>query len=267
MFNTMMNVLLVKFTVTVTGFHVKASKLWLSAFCSALITTIFPLSFWSISIGFLCLLGIAFSWQLSTLFVQASWLMIATLLVGGFLTMLQPLFFQQSSVLAFTCFVLVASCLLLVTSKGWQQRLLSTVQQAYVTTCELAIDDMRLTVQAYIDTGNECREPLSRAPVHFLSLLDVVEQLPASFCVALQQWQSAEPTNLTMFSETIRPFIRFVRVVTVHNEPQLVLGFRVSQLMVDKRAYTGHYVVFTQNEAPFPQQSDMILHVCILLTK
>lgn len=262
-----MNVLLLKFTVIVTSFHIKTWRLWLSAFCSALLTTIIPPSFWSVSMGFLCLLGIAFSWQLSTLFVQASWLMIATLLVGGFLTMLQPFLFQQSSVLAFTCFVLLASCFVLVTSRGWQQKLLSTVQQAYVTTCELAIDDMRLTVQAYIDTGNECREPISRAPVHFLSLQEVEEQLPASFYIALQQWQSAEPTNLTMFSETIRLCIRFVRVVTVHNEPQLVLGFRLSQLMVDQRAYTGHYVVFTQNEAPFPQQADMILHVCILLTK
>ena len=267
LFNTIMNVLLLKFTIVITGFHVKSSRLWCSAFCSALLTTILPPSFWSISIGFLCLLGIAFSWRLSTLFVQGSWLMIGTLLVGGFLTMLQPFFFRQSPQLALGVFIVLAGCLLLVTSKGWQRKLLSTVQEAYVTTCELTIGEMRFFVRAYIDTGNECREPLSGAPVHFLSFLDVKEQLPENFCSALQQWQASEPTNLTMFPEEMRLLIRFVRVVTVHNEPQLVLAFRVSQLVVDEHDYTGHYVVFTQNEAPFPQQAEMILHVCILLTK
>lgn len=267
LFNTVINALLLKFTITITGFHVKRSRLWCSAFCSALITTILPPSFWSMGLGFVCLVGIAFSWQLSTLFVQGSWLMIGTLLVGGFLTMLQPLLFRQSPVLMLGVFIFLAGCLLLVTTKGWQQKLLNTVQETYVTTCELTVGEMRLFVRAYIDTGNECREPLSKAPVHFLSFLDVKEQLPASFQFALQQWQVTEQANLTMFPEEMRLLIRFVRVATVHNEPQLVLAFRISQLVVDGQVYTEHYVVFTQNEAPFPQQAEMILHVCILLTK
>lgn len=266
-FNTMMNVLLLKFTVVITGLRVSRGRLWLSAFCSALLTVIFPPTFWSLIISFICLLGIAFSWRWSTLVIQGSWLLVGTLLVGGFLTLLQPLFFRQSSTLVLILLIFLASCLLFIVSKGWQRKLLGAAQQAYMTTCEFLVDEMKLSVRAYIDTGNECREPLSGAPVHFLSFQSVRERMPEDFCLALQQWQASDPTNLTMFSQTTRRLIRFVRVATIQNEPQLVLAFRATQLVVDGCEYAGHYIVFTQNEAPFPQQADLILHVCILLTK
>lgn len=266
LFNSVMNVLLLKFTIAVTGIQVRARWLWLSACCSAVVTAIFSPSLWSSVVSFCCLLAV-FPWRLSTLFVQGSWLMIGTLLAGGFLTMLQPMFKQQDFAMSLLLFVFLTIGLLFTVWQGHQQRLLASMQQAYVTTCEFMLDQEQLVLCAYIDTGNECREPLSLAPVHFVAFQQVKDQLSKPFCAALGQWRTSEPTNLTMFSASVVPLIRFVRIRTVQQESQLVLAFRLSQLTVDGRHYTGHYVVFTQNEAPFPQQTEMILHVCILLTK
>lgn len=265
LFNTLMNVLLLKFTGAVTGVQVKWHKLWLAAFCSALVAVIVQLPLLALLLSFICLVGIAFSWRPVTFVVQGGWLLIGTLIVGGFLTMLQPFVMRGSSTLVL--FFLLASGVVVVVSKGWQRKLLSAIQQDYVVPCELVLGEVQLVVRAYIDTGNECTEPLSGQPVHFIDFYKVKTDLPATFCEGLLAWRLEEPTNLTMFPKNLLSRIRFVRVATVHNQSQLVLAFRVDYLRVDKQCYTEHYVVFTQNEVSFPQQAEIILHVCILLTK
>lgn len=265
LFNTLVNVLLLKFTGAVTGFYVKQYKLWLAALCSALVGVMVQGSLLALLLSFVCLVGIAFSWRPRAFIVQGSWLLVSTLIVGGFLTMLQPFIVDEPFTLAL--FFLLASGVLIVVSKGWQHKLLATAQQDYVVGCELVMGCLQLHVRAYIDTGNECKEPLSGQPVHFIDFHEVASRLPATFCEGLRTWRVEQPTNLTMFPEEHLSRIRFVQVATVHQKPQLVLAFRVDDLRIDSQHYMGHYVVFTQNEASFPQQAEMILQVCILLTK
>lgn len=267
LYNTLFNMMLLSFTKMMTGVVLTRRRMIVSAFVSAVVTVAFPASLLTAVISFVCLLGIAFSFRLSVLILHGGWLVIGTLLVGGFLTALQPLLLGQSIVIYGVLCCSLALCLVVAVHKGWQKKLIHLAQQAYIVSCDLTIGDSRFQLQSYIDTGNECTEPLSRAPVHFLSFPAVEQQLPSELRQALLAWQVHESYDLTMFPESLVSTIRFVPIRTVHKQKLLVPAFRMKHFAVDGRDYDGHYVVFTQNEAPFPQQVDMILHVSILTNK
>lgn len=267
LYNAFFNMILLQFVKEITHVSLSRMRIIVSALCSAAVAVILPTSILTIALSFICLIGIAFSFRLPMLLLHGGWLLIGTLLVGGLLTALQPVLIGQSIWIYSLFCALFAVCILYAISRGWQKKLIHIAQQAYVTTCVMTLGSSKFHLQAYIDTGNECREPLSQAPVHFLSFQAVENQLSSEMRDALQAWQTSEPHNVSMFPNEFVKLIRFVPITTVHKQKIIVPAFRMNQFQVDEREYTGHYVVFTQNAAPFPQQVDMILHVCILMNK
>lgn len=267
LYSTIINYLLLSFTKNVTGIYVAKKRLWLSALLSAMIATFIPSFFMSSLLSFIVLIGCAFSFKISSFKAQGSWVIIATLLVGGLLTALQSIMVEATLSSYFVLTFFIGFLSLIFVRKGWQLKVLETIKQSYERTCEIELFEQQLIVTAYIDTGNECVEPISRKPVHFISYPAVESYLPKAIKEALLQWQQHTPSNLSLFESTIRRNIRFISLNTVQGNSGIVPAFRVNKLIIADQVFENHYVVFTKNDASFPQNADMILHASILMTK
>ncbi|MGN7477245.1 sigma-E processing peptidase SpoIIGA [Solibacillus silvestris] len=261
--NFLMNLVLLKFTATMTYTIIPIWRLLLGAFCSALIAVLFMGNIFMLLISFIVLLGIAFSFKWKIFYEQGKWIVVATLLAGGLLTALQPfLLASPFFVYIFICFGIVCISLT-VMKKGWFQKLQHIAQSRYVTTSIVEILDEQLELVTYIDTGNECVEPFSQAPVHFISFKSVQSMLPPEFNECLLAWNEQEPYSLTMFSKEMQKRIRIVPITTVQKGKVLLPAFRIS-IVIHNKTYSNHYVVFTKNDARFPQNAQMIAHVFVL---
>lgn len=266
LFNFFFNIILLRFTQAVTRYPIKTWRLISGALCSALIAVVFYESIVMTFVSFIVLIGIAFSFRWSSFFVQGSWLMMGTLLAGGLLSAVQP-YLLKHSIFAYILFCLGIACSsLFLMKRSWFNKLQQVVQQQYVTNCEVELFDETLDLLAYIDTGNECIEPLSRAPVHFISFKAVHEQLEPSFKESLEKWSEKEPLALEMFSKELRKNIRIVPLTTVQNSSVLVPAFR-AQIKMNEKTENNQYVIFTKNDARFPQKAQMIAHVSVLTNR
>ena len=137
-------------------------------------------------------------------------------------------------------------------------------QFVYKTT--LKIFDETIPLSAFVDTGNQCIEPLSSKPVHFVSYTAIRPNMPASLKKALAEWQEADPYNVSMFSPDHQRLIRFIHVNTVQQQ-SVVLGFRFDEWHIEgesSQVKTNEYIVFTKKAKNFPHSTAAILHFSAL---
>ena len=261
--NFLMNLVLLKFAATLTNSIIPIWRLIIGAFCSAMVAVFFFGNILMMFVSFIVLVGIAFSFKWKIFYEHSKWIVIGTLLAGGLLTAIQP-FLHASSffVYIFICFGIVCISLI-VMRKGWFQKLQHMAQSQYVTNCKVELFENELELVTYIDTGNECTEPLSQAPVHFISFKAVQSMVPSDFQQCLLAWNEKEPYALTMFSKELQKRIRIVPITTVQQGKVLVPAFRAT-ITTQNKTYANHYVVFTKNDARFPQNAQMIAHVFVL---
>ena len=262
--NVFLNMALLRFTQAVTHVNVSTKRLIVSSCCSALVAVLFFGNIWMVLVSFMLLIGIGFSFRWQSFFVQGSWLLGATLFAGGLVLVIQQFLWSLSNFVYIVVCVSIVCSSFWVLKKGWHTKIIQAVQTKFVTHCEVQIADETLSLQAYIDTGNECLEPLSQSPVHFISFQAVEKNLPESFRESLLCWNEKEPLNVEMFSSKLRKLIRIVPISTIQNRSVLVPAFRVTLFMHEK-TYENHYVVFTKHDARFPQNAQMIAHVIVLI--
>lgn len=261
--NTLFNYLLVLFISKITNVYVTKRRALFAAFISGAISAIFTQSFMVAVISALLLAGIAFSFQYRILLKQTAVLVVATIFLGGLLTAVQPFLAGRSLLF----YIVLCSLLAIFSSKGaeikwrnfWQQK----IQASYVVTCKLYLGDTKLELRGFIDTGNMCTEPISQQPVHFISYQMIKDKLPDAINEAITLWDAASPYNLSMFPREWLTSIRLIPLTTVQSKA-IVPAFRLTEWTINEQKVTGHYVVLTKNDANFPQQADMMLHVLAL---
>jgi stage II sporulation protein GA (sporulation sigma-E factor processing peptidase) len=261
--NFLLNLALLRFTQAITNSVIPTWRVFISAFSSAVLTVLFYGDVLITVVSFIVLIGVAFSFKWTSFLHQGKWLIVATLLAGGLLTALQPFLWASSFfVYIFLCFGIV--CISLISmKKSWFQKVQQMVQHQYVVSCDVLILEQQFELVAYIDTGNECVEPLSNAPVHFISFQAVQAQLQPDFRASLLAWNETQPYSVAMFSNDMQKIVRIVPLTTVQNRTVLVPAFRAT-IQLNETTYTNHYVVFTKNDARFPQNAQMIAHVVVL---
>ncbi len=267
LYNTLFNYFLLKFTQEMTGLYVKRSRLIFSAFCSGLIATIFYHSYIGALASFILLIGLAFSFRIQTLIKQGTVLLITSFFLGGLLTSLLPYLFNQSDVTFFIFCISITVLSLTMLHSKWRKMMQEKVQQSFVVHCELELFEQTYFLKGYVDTGNECVEPLSGKPVHFLSYKAVAEQLPRDFHEALMKWDEKNPYELSMFPTFMKTKVRILKLFTVQQENATALAFRFQRLKINgpsTKELLDQYVVFTKNDANYPQEAQMILHVFAL---
>ncbi|KGR92156.1 hypothetical protein CD30_02185 [Ureibacillus massiliensis 4400831 = CIP 108448 = CCUG 49529] len=267
LYNTLFNYFLLKFTQEITGLYVKRSRLILSAFCSGLIASILHHSLIGAVISFVVLIGVAFSFKIETLMRQGTVLFIATFFLGGLLTSLLPFLLNQTDFIFFILCTSIAFLSLSAIHLKWRQMKQEKIQHSFVVDCELELFQKIYSLKGFIDTGNECVEPMSQKPVHFLSYKAVSKNLPDDFNEALQKWDAKDPYQLGMFPAYVYPKIRILTLSTVQKEKSTTIAFRFDRLKISgntDKVLFDEYVVFTRNDARYPQDAQMILHVLAL---
>ncbi|MBD8025854.1 sigma-E processing peptidase SpoIIGA [Ureibacillus sp. Re31] len=267
LYNTLFNYFLLKFTQEITGLYVKRSRLLLSAFCSGLIAAIFYQTLIGAVLSFIVLIGLAFSFRLQSLLKQGTVLFITTFFLGGVLTSLLPFLLNQSDVTFFILCIAIAFLSLTTIHTKWRNMMQEKIQHAFVVDCDLELFKKTYRLKGFIDTGNECIEPISGKPVHFLSYNAINQDLPNDFHEALLKWDDQNPYQLKMFPTYVYPKVRVLSLSTVQQERSLVLAFRFDKLKISGTASKeifDQYVVLTRNDARYPQDAQMILHVLAL---
>ncbi|MFJ8234445.1 sigma-E processing peptidase SpoIIGA [Ureibacillus sp. NPDC094379] len=267
LYNTLFNYFLLKFTQEITGLYVKRSRLLLSAFCSGLIAAILHHSFFGALLSFIVLIGFAFSFRIQSLLRQGTVLLISTFFLGGVLTSLLPFLLERSGITFFILCTSIAFLSLTAIHSKWRSIMQTKIQSSFVVECELLLFQQSYLLRGFIDTGNECIEPMSGKPVHFLSYNAVAKTLPEDFHKALLEWDEKNPYQLTMFPAYVYPKIRVLTLSTVQQERSTVLAFRFDQLQISgttNKEIVEQYVAFTKNDARYPQDAQMILHVLAL---
>lgn len=267
LYNTLFNYFLLKFTQEVTGLYVKRQRLLLSAFCSGLIASIFYHTLVGALLSFITLIGLAFSFKLQSLVKQGTVLLLATFFLGGVLTSLLPFLLNHSNVTFFLLCTAIAFLSLTAIHAKWKNMMQSKIQHSFVVDCDLLLFNQAYRLKGFIDTGNECTEPMSGKPVHFLSYPAVAKELPEDFHEALLGWDEKNPYQLKMFPAYVYPKVRILTLSTVQQERSTVLAFRFEQLKISgstTKEICEQYVVFTKQDAKYPQDAQMILHVLAL---
>lgn len=267
LYGTVFNVMLLNFAKTITGLYISTWRVVVSALISSVVSALLYPSLFAPILGFVLLIGFAFSFRVHRIVTQGSWVIVGTLLVGGLLTAVQPVLVGRSW-LTYTVITVIAACMcLLLVKVNWHRKLQSVAQQPFVAMCDVRLFGELFTLRAFIDTANECIEPLSRQPVHFVSYEAVRQQLSVEFVTALEQWQEETPLDVSMFPIQFKKALRFVPITTIHNKTVVVPAFRMDYLTVHDKQFAGQYVVFTKQDTQFPQQANMILHVFVLTHK
>ncbi|MED3660322.1 sigma-E processing peptidase SpoIIGA [Ureibacillus sp. FSL K6-8385] len=267
LYNTLFNYFLLKFTKEITGLYVKKRRLVFSAFVSGLVSSVLYQSFAGAVLSFVLLIGLAFSFRVQTLLKQGTVLLIATFFIGGLLTSLLPFLLRQSDLIFFIFCLSIAVLSLTFIHSKWRNMVKEKLQQSFLVDCELELFQQTFSLKGFIDTGNECVEPISGKPVHFLSYRAVEEKLPEELKKGLLTWDDNNPYQLTMFPSFMYPRIRVLTLSTVQKETSNALAFRFDRLVLYgniKKEILDEYVVFTRHDARFPQNAQMILHILAL---
>lgn len=264
--NMLYNLAILKFAAKVTGVHVKNMRLLMSSLCSSLIAVIggqtLMITLWS----FIVLIGIAFRFKIRSFQKQGPIVLTATVIVGGLLTALQP-YLKNLSVIHFIliCFLLAVGNLFAF-YKQWGFVKLERFSGQFVYETTLKIFGETIPLSAFVDTGNQCIEPLSGKPVHFVSYTAIRPNMPVSIKKSLVEWQEEDPYNVSMFSPDHQRLIRFIHVNTVQQQ-SVVLGFRFDEWHIvgeSSRVKTNEYIVFTKKAKNFPHSTAAILHFSAL---
>ncbi|MET4559289.1 stage II sporulation protein GA (sporulation sigma-E factor processing peptidase) [Lysinibacillus parviboronicapiens] len=264
--NTLYNLAILTFTAKVTRVHVKNTRLLMSSICSSLIAVIGGQKLIIILLSFIVLIGIAFHFKIRSFQKQGPIVLVATIVIGGLLTALQP-YLKNLSVIHFMliCIVLAIGYLA-VFYKQWGFVKLERVSGQFVFDTTLKIFDVAIPLSAFVDTGNQCIEPLSGKPVHFVSYTALRPHLPIAMRKALSEWQESDPYDVSMFSADYQRLIRFIHVNTVQ-EQTVVLGFRFDEWLIKgetSQVKADEYIVLTKKAKNFPHSTAAILHFSAL---
>lgn len=259
--NMLFNYAILLFANRVGNVGVKRGRLLFASFIGAVPVTFFPTSAFAVIIAFIgmtvCAFGNAFErWRKSAVMV-----LIGAVFAGGLLTALQYQVYAPSGKVSILIYALIAySSLYFMRNKWLDVRIVHSVSDLHAeTTIRMWGHD--IPVKVFVDTGNSCTEPLSGAPVHFVSFKAVESFIPEDLGAPLLSWNPHKPAKLTTFPEAYLKDIRLVNIRTVQGNSWAV-GFKYERWEVDDGGELGHgYIVLTKEDRRYPQGADAILHV------
>lgn len=257
LFNTILNVVIVRFVGQVCLMELRKWIVLLAAFSSSVVAIILLPSIWSIILSYFILL-IPLAKQRHFL-KGAIILWITVFFVGGMLS-----FIQQTIKLSISnvLLLLIASMSLYSLNRFARSWHRERVTMKFVRQAEVQLFNQTFTLQSYIDSGNHCEEVFSGKPVHFIIYETIEQLLPADFKAALAQWNEQHYADVSMFSVAIQKQLRLVPYKTVSSK-QMMLVFPCT-IRLEGQEVLQHYVALTKQTTLFPGNCSMLMHVSML---
>lgn len=258
LFNTIINLVIVRFVEQVCWMELRKWIVILAAFSSSVVAILLLPSIWSIILSYFVLL-IPFARERHFL-KGAIILWITVFFVGGMLS-----FIQQTIQLSIShAFILLVASVSLYSLnrfvRSWHRERLA---MKFVRQTEVQLLSRTIALRSYIDSGNHCEEVFSGKPVHFIVYEAVEQQLPADFKAALAQWNEQQYADLSMFSVAMQKQIRLVPYKTI-SAKQMMLVFPCTIRLEGQKQALQHYAALTKQTSSFPGNSNMLMHVSML---
>lgn len=261
--NMLFNYAILSFTNKIGNHQTSRRRLWSASFTGALFVTLFPHSAAAIIFAFLLMTYIAFgqtvsSWKNSLLAV-----LIAAFFAGGLLT----LFYSHMSAANHRLYVVLAVGLVYSSLYFVKVKWLDARTDAQLLSCtfdsELTLFGRTVPLAVFIDTGNHCKEPISGAPVHFVSYSAVQAYLPEQFAQLLESWESARSPDLSIFPSAWQKKLRLIRLQTVQGA-SWAAGIKYDVWEAGGCTLPAGYIVLTKEQRHYPQGASAILHVSVM---
>lgn len=259
--NMLFNYAILSFANKVGTVEVSRGRLLLASFIGAVPVTFFPTSIIAIIGSFfgmtICAFGKAFMlWRKSVFIV-----LIGAVFAGGLLTVFQDQLHALSGKSSVLLYALIAFIALYLFRKKWFDA--RAVRRASELTAESTLSiwgtDIPLTV--FVDSGNSCTEPLSGAPVHFVSVQAVLASIPDELKEPLFSWDSTGPSTLSHFPERYLTDLRLIQLLTVQGRSWAV-GCKFDDWIIKGgKSLKRGYIVLTKEDQRYPNGAEAILHV------
>ncbi|MER2089247.1 MAG: sigma-E processing peptidase SpoIIGA [Sporosarcina sp.] len=259
--NMLFNYAILSFANKVGNVQAARRRLVFASFAGALPVVIFPSSMIIVILSFFCMTVVAFGKSFQPWKKSASMVMIGAVFAGGFLTAFQYRITIFSSSLNVLTYAVVAYVSLYFMKKKWLDVRTGRHVSALRASSVIDIWNAEIEIDVFVDSGNGCTEPLSGAPVHFVSLKALERHMPEELLKQLLAWDPHGAPSMSGFPEAYQKQIRLIRLVTVQGNSWAV-GFRFDRWVIgDGNALQPGYIVVTKNDRRYPDGAEAILHV------
>lgn len=259
--NMLFNYAILSFANKVGTIEVSKSRLILAAFIGAFPLVLFSSSWLVIICTFLAMTACAFGkkfllWKRAVLIV-----LIAGVFAGGVLTLIKDRLLAQSGYKTTLVYAMIAFISLFIFKEKWLDVRLFQKQSSLTASSMLSIWGVDIPLNVFVDSGNNCTEPLSGAPVHFVSVRKVESIIPEELKVSLFSWDSKGSMTLAHFPPEYLPSIRLIKLVTVQGHSWAV-GCKYDEWVLDGgESLKQGFIVFTKEDQRYPNDTDAILHI------
>lgn len=269
MINMVFNYTVLSFANAIGNSKIHKKRLMFAAFSGAIPAVVFPDSFLASLTAFFIMTSCAFGFSARLWKTSVGLVLIGAFVAGGLLTALPFSQWGQNFQYRLVLYVVLAYCCLQLVKVKWLDvRKISRFSE-FSCSSVLQLFGSSIQLPVFIDTGNNCTEPLSNDAVHFVSLRAIKQLIPDDLLHSLQQVgneQGAIP-DLSQFPARFSKQLRLIRIQTVDGANWAV-GIRFDDWELEgNRTLEQGYIVLTADDARYPHNASAILHVSALETR
>ena len=259
--NMLFNFAVLSFANKVGNIQAGRGRLVFASFIGAVPVTLFPQALTAVILSFLGMTITAFGKAFILWRKSATMVLIGAAFAGGLLTAFQYRIDTPIGNLSVLMYAIIAYLALYVMKNKWLD--VRTVRQVtdLMASSTLTIWEAEIPLTVFVDSGNSCTEPLSGAPVQFVSLTKLESFIPEDLKEPLHAWNPKGPSTLTSFPEKYLKDIRLVRLLTVQGWSWAV-GFKYDTWLIEGGGLLEKgYIVVTKADRRYPEGAEAILHV------
>lgn len=267
--NMVFNYTVLSFANAIGNTKITKKRLAFAAFAGAIPAVAFPDSFVASLTAFAIMISCAFGFSAHIWKASVGFVLIGAFVAGGLLSALPFSQWGQSFQYRLIFYVALAYCCLQFVKVKWLDvRKISRFSE-FACSSVLHLFNSSIQLRVFIDTGNNCTEPLSNDAVHFVSLRAVKQVIPDDLLHSLQRVENKQGAipDLSQFPERFSKQLRLIRIQTVDGANWAV-GIRFDAWELEgNRALEKGYIVLTADDARYPHRASAILHVTALETR
>lgn len=264
--NMLFNFAILSFAKKIGNVQVKHRRLLFASFIGALPVTVFPTSLVAVIVSFFVMTCAAFGTVFSLWKKSAALVLIGAVFAGGLLTAFQYRMETPSGTVTVLIYAVIAYGALYLMKNKWLAVRTAQHVTALMARSTMSIWGSEIPIKVIVDSGNSCTEPLSGAPVHFITLATLEPFIPIELKDALYSWDANGSPSLKNFPELYLKDIRLIRLHTVQGRSWAV-GFKYENWRIEGggNLEQGYFVVTKENRR-YPEGADAILHVSAMET-
>src|SRR5699024_9857886 len=259
--NMMFNFTILSFANNMQNRHIQLWRLLLASFIGAIMIVVMSSTVLSLIIVFISMTLIAYGTNFLTWRKLAMTFLLGAIFAGGFLTVIQEQFvsLQRYGFVLFACAFLYIVLSIVKRNVMQVKTIAQTSTLTMASTLYLWNEQIPLTV--FIDSGNQCEEPLSGKPVHFIAYDAIKAYMPETLCQLLTQWNNEQDSFSTKLPDQFKHQLRMIKVYTIQGE-KWVIGLQYKEWTIHAgTTLADGYIVFTMDNQQYPNEADAILHV------